>query len=144
MLIGEYIHALDDKKRLAMPAKLRSFLGESVVVTPGLDGCLFLFTKSEWEKVVKEMSQFSILDKDNRSFNRYLFGGATEVSLDASGRILIPESLRLRTNLVQKVAILGVQNRLELWPEEVWCEYRNGVESGVDVLAQKLASAGAL
>jgi MraZ protein len=142
MLIGEYVHALDDKKRLAMPARLRGILGESVVVTPGLDGCLFLFTKTEWEKVVVQMSQFSMLDRDNRSFNRYLFGGAVEISLDASGRILIPETLRTRARLESKISIIGVQNRLELWAENIWNTYRDSVESEVDTLAQKLGSVG--
>lgn len=144
MLIGEYIHTMDDKSRLSLPAKFRKEMGQSLVITPGLDNCLFVFTKSEWKKISENLSQFSMLQGDNRSFHRYFFGGATEVKLDSGGRILVPDFLKSRAKIKQKVALVGVQNRLELWDEKAWTAYKKQVEQKANSLAEKLGSVGAL
>ena len=144
MIIGEYRHNLDDKNRLSLPSKFRKEMGKSVVITPGLDSCLFIFTVNEWEKISERLSssETSMLQANNRSFNRYLLGGAVEVEVDAVGRMLVPEYLRERAKLKSKVVFIGVRDRVELWDEKAWESYRSEVEAKADALAEKLGSAG--
>jgi MraZ protein len=146
MIIGEYRHTIDDKNRLSLPAKFRKEMGKKVVITPGLDSCLFIFTVKQWEKISERlsMSESSMLQADNRSFNRYLLGGAVEAEVDAAGRMLLPEHLRSRAKLENKVVFIGVRDRVELWDENVWNAYRTGVEEKADALAEKLGNAGML
>ena len=94
MLIGEYTHTIDDKNRVSLPSKFRSLMGKKIVITPGLDQCLFAFTIKEWEKIAGRLSEnSSILSADMRSFTRYMFGGASEVEVDNIGRVLVPDFL---------------------------------------------------
>ena len=143
MLIGEYTHTIDEKSRVSLPAKFRKILGKRLVVTPGLDNCLFVFTYKEWEKVGKKLSEnSSVLSSDMRSFSRYMFGGAFEAEVDSIGRILIPDFLRERSLLKGKVVVVGVQNRLEIWNPESWNDYKSKVEREADSLAEKLSGLG--
>jgi MraZ protein len=144
MLIGEYRHTIDDKNRLSLPAKFRQEMGKKVVITPGLDSCLFVFTTKEWNKISEHLSVTgsSLLQADNRSLNRYLLGRAVEVDIDASGRMLIPEHLRIRAHLEAKVVFIGVKDRVEIWDETRWNTYVIEVESKADALAEKLGQAG--
>ena len=144
MLIGEYTHSIDDKNRVSLPAKFRAEMGKKLVITPGLDNCLFLFTTKEWEKISERLSEGSMLQSDTRSFNRFLFGGAVEVEVDSIGRILVPDFLKTRAGLTTKVAVVGVQSRVEIWDEHAWNEYKNGVEKRADALAEKLGQVGML
>src|SRR5680860_885648 len=113
MLIGEYIHTLDEKNRMSLPVKFRKEIGSSVVIAPGLDNCLSLFTVKEWQKISGKLSNSSMLASDNRSFSRFMFGQAIDVGVDSQGRILIPENLKNRSKLSSKVVVIGVQNRVE-------------------------------
>lgn len=144
MLIGQYTHSIDDKNRLSLPAKFRQEMGKKVVVTPGLDSCLFIFTVKEWEKISERlsMSDSSMLQADNRGFNRFLLGGAVEVEIDAVGRMLLPVHLRDRAKLKSRVVFIGVRNRAELWDEDSWNAYRTDVERKADALAEKLGQVG--
>jgi MraZ protein len=143
MLIGEYTHTIDDKNRISMPAKFRSLMGKKIVITPGLDQCLFAFTAKEWERIAVKLSEnASMLSSDMRSFTRYMFGGASEVEVDNIGRILVPDFLRERANLKSKVVLIGVQNRLEIWNEKSWTDYKKQVEKQADGLAEKLSGLG--
>lgn len=143
MLIGEYTHTIDDKNRVSLPAKLRSFMGKKIVLTPGLDNCLFVFTTKEWSGIAKKLSEnASMLSSDMRSFTRYMFGGAVEVDVDSIGRVLVPDFLRDRAELKNKVVLIGVQNRLEIWNEKSWSEYKQGVEKQANGLAEKLSGLG--
>ena len=144
MLIGEYIHTLDEKNRMSLPVKFRKEMGKSVVVAPGLDNCLSLFTVKEWQKISKKLSDSSMLASDNRSFSRFMFGQAVVVDVDANGRILIPENLKIRSSLTSKVMVIGVQNRVEIWNEKAWGEYKSKVEGQADALADKLGQIGVL
>ncbi len=146
MIIGQYTHSIDDKSRLSLPAKFRQEMGKKVVITPGLDSCLFIFTMKEWEKISARLSvsESSILQADNRGFNRYLLGGAVEVEVDAVGRMLIPSYLRDRAKLKTKVVFIGVKDRAELWDEDTWNAYRQSIENKADALAEKLGQAGML
>jgi len=144
MLIGEYNHTLDDKNRLSLPVKFRKEMGKSVVVAPGLDNCLSIFTAKEWEKISSKLSDSSMLASDNRSFSRFMFGQAVATDVDANGRILIPENLRNRSGLTSKVTVIGVQNRAEIWNEKTWNDYKKVVEKQADALADKLGQIGVL
>ena len=144
MLIGEYIHAIDDKNRVTLPARFKSELGKKVVLAPGLDGSIFMFSETEWEKISARLAENSMLQADNRSFNRFMFGGAQEIEVDSAGRILIPDFLKGRAKLSGKIAIIGVQNRAEIWNERAWAKYKAGVEGQAETLAEKLGSVGAL
>jgi len=144
MLIGEFIHTIDEKNRISLPAKFRKEMGKDLVVTPGLDNCLFVFTKKEWQNISEKLSNFSMLAADNRSFNRFMFGGATEVSVDSIGRILLPELLKGRAGLKTKAALVGVQNRLEIWNDKTWNTYKGRVEKQADALAEKLGGVGVI
>ena len=144
MLIGEYIHAIDDKNRVSLPARFKGELGKKIVLAPGLDNSIFMFSVSEWEKISARLAENSMLQADNRSFNRFMFGGAQEVDVDSAGRILIPDFLKERSKLSGKVAVIGVQNRAEIWNEKAWAKYKAGVESQADTLAEKLGNVGAL
>ena len=144
MLIGEYIHTLDEKKRVSLPVKFRKEIGKKIIVTAGLDNCLWLFTGAQWKNISGKLSSLSMLAADNRSFNRYMFGSATEVEVDTIGRILLPEFLIKRAELKTRVAVVGVGDRVEIWNEESWKENRGAVEKKADQLAEKLSQAGAL
>jgi MraZ protein len=144
MLIGEYKHTIDGKSRISLPAKFRKEMGKKLVVTYGLDNCLFVFTEKEWKVIAKHLSEFSLLQSDNRSFNRFMFGGAIEVSIDSIGRILIPDHLKDWGKLKQKAVIIGVQNRLEIWGENSWNSYKKDIEKKADGLAEKLGGVGIL
>jgi MraZ protein len=119
-------------------------MGKKIVITPGLDNCLFAFTMKEWEKMSARLSESSFLQSDNRSFNRFMFGQATEADVDGNGRILIPDYLVARANLKTKVALIGVQSRVEIWNEKAWGEYKAQVEKQADQLAEKLGGIGVL
>jgi MraZ protein len=145
MLIGEYTHTIDDKNRVSLPSKFRSLMGKKIVITPGLDQCLFAFTTKEWEKIAGKLSEnSSMLSSDMRSFTRYMFGGASEVEVDNIGRVLVPDFLKERANLKTKVVLIGVQNRLEIWNEKSWSDYKRQVEKQADSLAEKLSSLGVM
>ncbi|MFA6432248.1 MAG: division/cell wall cluster transcriptional repressor MraZ [Candidatus Paceibacterota bacterium] len=146
MLIGQFNHTIDDKNRLSLPAKFRKEMGKKVVITPGLDSCLFIFTMNEWSRISGHLSvkESSMLKSDNRAFNRYLFGGAVEVEVDAVGRMLLPELLRERAKLGTKVSFIGVRDRVELWDETAWQAYAKDVEGKAGTLADKLSQEGML
>ena len=144
MLIGQFTHTIDDKNRLSLPAKFRQEMGKKVVITPGLDSCLFIFTVKQWEKISERLSlsESSMLQADNRGFNRYLLGGAVEVEVDAVGRMLLPEHLRERGHLKSRVVFIGVRDRAELWDEGTWNSYQENIDRKADALAEKLGQVG--
>lgn len=144
MLIGEYTHTLDDKNRLSLPAKFRKEMGKTVVVAPGLDGCLSIFTEKEWHRVSEKLSEFSMLQSDNRRFHRFMFGQATQVDVDSLGRILVPDFLKERAGLTAKAVVIGVQNHLEVWNDKQWANYKKSVDKEADNLAEKLGQIGIL
>lgn len=118
-------------------------MGKKIVITPGLDKCLFAFTTTEWQRIAEKLSEnASMLSADMRSFTRYMFGGASEAAVDNIGRILVPDFLKDRANLKNKVVVIGVQNRLEIWNEKSWTDYKKQVEKQADSLAEKLSGLG--
>ena len=144
MLIGEYKHNLDDKKRVAIPARFRKELGKKVVITHGLDQCLWIYPVKSWEKVAEKLSGLSIGQSDTRSFNRFMLAGAVETDFDSMGRILIPDFLKEFAGLRSEVVMTGVHTRVEVWDEKKWKEYKAGVTAMADKLAEKLGEIGAI
>ena len=138
MLIGEYKHTIDAKKRLAIPAKLRREIGEGAVLTRGLDSSLALYPAKEWEKMVEKISNLPSGKIDARGFSRIILAGAITAELDSLGRILIPDYLKNYAGLKRNVVIAGVHNRLEIWDEEKWDLYKKKVESEVGNMAERL------
>ena len=142
MLIGEYKHVLDPKKRVSVPSKLRKEMGDRVVLTRGLENCLFLFPMKEWEQVAEKIGQLSMGQKDSRGFARLLLSGASEVEMDQLGRILVPDYLRDYAGLQKTVIVAGVGKRLEIWDETKWNAYKQNIESNGDEIAEKLGELG--
>jgi MraZ protein len=142
MLIGEYKHTLDAKKRIAVPAKLRQQLGRKVVITHGLDNCLSVYPVKEWQRVASKLAELSMGQADTRSFNRFMLAGAVETEMDAMGRILIPDFLKSYAGLQTQVVMAGVHNRMEIWDDARWTEYKERVTKQADSLAQKLGEIG--
>jgi MraZ protein len=130
---------------MSMPVKFRKEIGKKVVITPGLDQCLFVFATAEWAKVSKKLSDtdksLSFLSADRRNFNRLMFGRATEVEVDRIGRILIPEFLKERIGLKNSAAVIGVEDRVEIWNDKTWREYEKGIERDADKLAERIGDA---
>ena len=142
MFIGEYSYSIDDKKRLAVPQKLRQLLGKKAVITKGLDQCLFLFPVNQWSILAKKLSQLPLSQSDARGFGRIMLAGAMEVSIDSLGRILIPDYLKGYAYLKKKVIIVGIYNRIEIWDEARWNEYKNKTEKEVGDMAERLKELG--
>jgi MraZ protein len=144
MLIGEYTHNLDPKKRLSVPAKFRKELGDGAVLTRGLDGCLWLFPSGQWTQLAERISALPMAQSDSRSFARLLLSGATEVQFDSLGRILVPEYLKAYAGLQREVVVAGVHTRIELWDKNAWAEYKKKLEKNGDAIAQKLGEMGSI
>ena len=142
MFIGEYNHILDPKKRLAIPSRFRKELGEKVILTRGLNNSLSLYPQEKWQKLTEKLGQLPVGQADARSFLRLMFAGAIEVELDQLGRILVPDYLKSYAGLKQKVTIVGVYDRLEIWDSERWENYRGEVEKNTDMIAEKLGELG--
>lgn len=142
MLIGEFTHTIDPKKRLAIPSKLRREIGEKAILTKGLDNCLFLFPMKEWQEFSEKLGKLSMGQASARSFVRSMHAGASEVELDGLGRILVPDYLKNYAGLKKKVVIAGVLNHLEIWDQENWKKYKEETEKNTDTTAEKLGELG--
>ena len=142
MLIGEYKHNLDPKKRLAIPSKFRKELGSGAVLTKGLDGCLFIFPSKNWAPFAEMLGGLSIGKQDTRSFSRLFLSGAVEVEFDSLGRILIPDVLKEYAQLNKSIIVAGLFNRLEIWDEKRWNSYKAKLEKNSDSIAEKLGELG--
>jgi len=137
MFLGEHTHTLDDKGRLTIPSKYRDQLERGLVVTRGLDGCLFVFTHQDWESLTESMSKkLSFTQKSARDLARFFFSGAVDIVPDRQGRILIPTFLREYADLESEVMVIGANTRLELWNPERWRKSLAEVESNVEVIAE--------
>lgn len=125
MFIGEYQHALDSKNRIIIPSKFREQLGDSFIMTKGLDGCLYIYTKEEWYKLEEKLKKLPLTSKDARAFTRFFFSGAAEIETDKQGRALIPQNLIEYASILKEIVSIGVSNRIEIWSKEKWEDYNN-------------------
>lgn len=128
MFIGRYYHTLETKGRLSIPADFRSQLKSGAVMTKGLDGCLFLFPNSSWSKLASKLASLPLTSSAGRNFTRLLIQSSAPLSLDNLGRILIPEFLRLETNLKKHVVVAGALQRVELWDRERYHQHLDLIE----------------
>ena len=144
MLIGEYKNTVDPKKRLYFPSKLRKELGKKLVITRGLDNCLFVYPLKEWQKIAEKISDLPLGQSDTRGFNRFFLSGAVEVEVDSVGRILVPDFLKDFAALGSKTVLAGVHDRVEIWDEKKWDDYKRRIEGQADALAEKLGEVGVL
>lgn len=142
MFIGEYSYSLDEKKRLLIPSKFRRELGKSIIITRGLDGCLFLYPPKEWQKLLEKLKKLPLGQADARGFKRIMLAGAMEVIVDNLGRILIPDYLKKYASLSKKVVIVGLSTLLEIWDEKKWKEYQKKSEKEVGNMAERLSQLG--
>jgi len=125
-----------------VPAKFRVALKTGAVVTRGLDNCLFLYTKEEWEKLAEKLASLPIGQANTRAFARLMLAGAMDVSLDKQGRIILPDYLRKFAGMDKKTVIAGLYNRLEIWDEKKWEKYKAGTEKASEKIAEKLGELG--
>ncbi len=138
MFLGSNNHSIDDKGRLTLPAKWRAELASGVVVTRGLDDCLFVFPQSKFESIAAEIDQAGIEFADARAWARYIAGMAEQIEVDKQGRILIPENLRGFANLNGEVVVLGVVSRIEIWNPVKFKENNTAIESNAPVVAERM------
>lgn len=138
MLIGEYYHTLDKKGRVIVPSRFREKLGENFLVTRGLDSCLFLYPRPEWENLENKMKSLPFTKAETRAFLRMFFSGASEVEVDKQGRILVPSLLREHAHLNKEVVFIGVSNRAEIWGKDIWEEYSSRSNLSFEQVAEKL------
>ena len=142
MFTGEYRHAVDEKGRVAVPAKFRGALSTGVRVCKWIDLCLALFPGDAWEQLATKVAALpAISDKDARSFQRYLFASAFEVELDRQGRVVVPAGLREWAHLDGEVTLVGSNDHVELWEPTRWASYSSAMDSP-DVLAEHLQGLG--
>ncbi|MBP9920819.1 division/cell wall cluster transcriptional repressor MraZ [Proteiniclasticum ruminis] len=141
MLIGEFSHGMDKKNRIIIPAKLRDGLGDTFIMTKGLDSCLYIYPKSEWEVFEKKLKALPMTDKNVRAFVRFFFSGANEMEPDKMGRVLIPQSLLSYAGIEGEVVSVGMMDRVEVWSKEKWTAY-NESDMDMDTIAAKMNELG--
>lgn len=142
MFIGEYQHNLDSKGRISMPVKFRTSLGSSAIVTKGLDPCLYVYPKEEWQKMTDKFASLPISSSSARSVSRHMMSGAMELEFDKQGRAVLPAYLREYAGLKNGVVAAGVLNRVELWDKGAWSQDSDNSESNASENAEKLAEWG--
>jgi MraZ protein len=138
MFMGEYQHTIDEKGRLTIPAKFRDGLGESFIVTRGLDQSLFVYPLEEWKLLEAKLKALPFTKADARAFTRFFFSGATECELDKQGRVNIPGSLRAHAKLIKDCLVIGVSSRVEIWSKPLWEEYFAKSEESFNEIAEKI------
>ena len=141
MLLGEYEHTLDDKNRITLPAKFRAAFAAGVVVTRGMDGCLYAYRQEDWDKLVDgRLAGLDPLSQEGRRMQRFFFSGAAEAELDKQGRVMIPAALIEHAGLGRNVVIAGVRDHLEIWDGAAWRKELKEVEGSAEDVAERLAT----
>ena len=142
MFMGEYKHNMDKKGRVIIPASFRDDLGDKFVMTRGLDNCLFVYPREEWEILENKLTSLPITNKSSRTFVRFFFSGATECNFDKQGRISIPINLRDYADLDKEIVIIGLANRIELWASTNWDGYLSEAEDSYEEIAEQMEELG--
>jgi MraZ protein len=141
MLLGEHAHTIDDKNRLTLPARFRHVFGEGIVVTRGMDGCLFAYTRDDWERLVQDrLAGLDPLSKEGRRMQRYFFSAAMEADLDKQGRVILSAALLEHAKLGRDVVVAGVHDHLEIWDRDAWRRELAEVEGSAEDVAERLAA----
>ncbi len=142
MFLGEFAHSIDDKGRLTIPAKFRDELESGVVVTRGLDGCLWALGRAEWEVLSDKISALPLTSKPARDFSRLMFGSAVDSIPDRQGRILVPQNLREFAGIDSDTVIVGAKSRLEIWNPEKWNQLMAHLVEDTEAIAAQLQDLG--
>ncbi len=142
MFIGEFRHSIDQKGRIAIPAKFRAKLSGGAIITRGLDHCLFVFTNKDWEILAQKLVALPLAQANSRAFVRLMLSGASDVELDTQGRILVPDYLRKYAGLSKEAVVAGLYNRMEVWDVKAWNDYKAKTESQSEEIAEKLSELG--
>jgi MraZ protein len=140
--MGEYLHSIDNKGRIILPAKFREELDDCCIATKGLDNCLFVYAKEEWAILENKLKQLPLAKPEARAFVRFFFAGAAELECDKQGRILLPGNLREYAHLNKDVVVIGVSNRIEIWDKDEWAAYNEQVGPTVANIAESLVDLG--
>lgn len=138
MFLGEYLHTFDSKNRISVPARFRKGLGRIVVVTRGLDHCLYVFSRKNWEKEAKVYAAEVSGSAARRGLARLFLAGSFEAEVDSTGRVLVPENLKSFASIQDKAIIAGVADRVEIWNEEAWKSYTAQIERDAEAFAEKV------
>ncbi|NLA91145.1 MAG: division/cell wall cluster transcriptional repressor MraZ [Synergistaceae bacterium] len=136
MLVGTYEHKIDSKSRIVLPSKFREELGDSVVSTIGIDGCVSLYSCAGWEKIMTKLENLPFSKSRSRGLLRIMLSSAHELSVDSAGRILLPQILRQHGDLTQDVVFVGVNDHAELWDREKWNAYREEMIGDLSDIAE--------
>jgi MraZ protein len=141
MLLGEFEHTIDDKNRLTLPARFRDAMADGVVVTRGMDGCLYAYPRGDWqERFQSRVAELDPLSIEGRKLQRHFFSGAAEAEPDKQGRIMIPPALLRYAGLERDVVVAGIHDHLEIWDRETWRRELNEVEGSAEHVAERLAA----
>jgi MraZ protein len=140
MLLGEHDHSLDDKNRLTLPAKFREDLGDGVVVTRGMDGCLYAYASEEWQRHADEIRSLNSLTREGRLMQRHFFSSAVRADLDKQGRMVLPTGLLEVAGIQREVTVAGVYDHLEIWDRAKWRAHKHEVEGSAEDVAERLAN----
>jgi len=140
MFLGEHEHTLDEKGRLTLPAKFRDSFPEGLVLTRGMDGCVFAYAKADWSELALRLSALDPLSRDDRMIQRHFFSGAAEATLDRQGRVMIPAALASHAGLEREVVVAGVFDHLEIWDRSAWRAQIADVEGRAEDVAERLAA----
>lgn len=136
MFLGEYLHTFDPKNRISVPSKFRKDLGRVVVVTRGLDNCLYLYSRKAWEKEARTYAAEVNGSAARRGLARLFLAGSSEAEVDKAGRVLIPEHLKSFASIKEKAVIAGVADRVEIWEEDAWKKYTADIERDANAFAE--------
>ena len=142
MLMGEFHHNIDEKSRIIIPSKFREELGEKVIITRGLEDCLFIYSEKEWQQIVSNLRSLPFTKKDVRGFMRLFLSGATVCEFDKQGRVTVTSVLSDYASLIKECVIIGVGDRLEVWSLEKWNQYFESNRSDYSDLADHLFDSG--
>jgi len=141
MLLGEYDHTIDDKNRLTLPAKFRQAFDGGLVLTRGIERCLYAYPRSEWSATVESrLRELDPLSKEGRVMQRYFFSGAAESDLDKQGRVMVPSSLSDYAGLGKEVVVAGIRDHLEIWDRASWRAHLDEIEGSAEDVAERLAT----
>jgi MraZ protein len=140
MFLGEHEHTLDEKGRLTLPARFRDSFPEGLVLSRGMDGCVYAYAKADWSELASRLAALDTLSKDDRMIQRHFFSGAAEAMPDRQGRVMIPAHLASHARLEREVVVAGVHDHLEIWDRAAWRAQIADVEGRAEDVAERLAA----
>ncbi|MBR1416591.1 MAG: division/cell wall cluster transcriptional repressor MraZ [Bacilli bacterium] len=138
MFMGEYCHNLDDKSRIVVPANFRFELGDKFIIAKGIEKCLYIYSKNEWESIVSKFNSLPFTRKDVRTFMRVFFAGANNLEMDKSGRVVIASNLKEYANIKKECVIIGANDRIEVWAKDEWENFVNTYQDKISDIAENL------